>query len=155
MVEKRESPTISAISVVGIIVGLLKLYYDVFLIVWSLSRTRSYTTYIGYAIMIIFSMLLLLSAIKILKRKNWARALFVFLLALLVMGDISQYVLANSTGSLPFFVEIIVFVFSTFSKPVIPFLSYSANRFLSVFIYAYVIFAIFYLMRPKVKGQFQ
>jgi len=155
MVEKREAVGILLTGIIGIFIGLLKLYYDIFLIFWSLSKVRSYSTYIVYSMMIVFAILFLLSAIYIIKRRNWARALFMLLLALFIMGDISQYIFAHHAGSLSLFAELIVFIFSAFAKPFIPFLSHALNNFFGVFIYIYIVFTVFYLTRSGVKAQFE
>ena len=78
-----------------------------------------------------------------------------FLLPLFIMHDVSQYAFTHSTSSIPSLVKLIVFIFSGFGKPFIPFLPDTINNFLGVFIYIYIVFAIFYLTRPGVKAQFE
>jgi hypothetical protein len=152
MVEKRGFREVLIIGLIGAVVGLLKLISDLAFIRWSLSQTRSSSSYIAYLLMIVFAFLLVISAIYLIKLKNWARALLIFLLPLFILQDISYYVFSHSTKSLPSFVEMIVFVFSAFGKPSIPLAPNLISNFL---IYAYIIFSIFYLTRSAVRSQFE
>lgn len=152
MVEKREFQGVFVTGLIGVVIGLLKLISDLSFIRWSLSQTRSSSSYISYLMMIVFAALLIISTIYLMKLKNWARALLIFILPLFILRDISYYVFSHSTKALPSFVELIVFVFSAFGKPSIPLLSNLISNFL---IYVYIIFSIFYLTRRAVRSQFE
>jgi hypothetical protein len=155
MVEKKKSKGILTIGAIGVVIALLKLLCDISLIGWSLSQTHSWSSYIIYLMMVIFTLLVLISAIYIIKLRNWARNLLILLLPLFILHDISQYAFTHSAGNLSSFARLVIFIFSAFGKPFIAFVPAYVNNFLGFSIYIYIIFTILYLANAEVKMPFK
>lgn len=162
MIKKRSLIKLWLICIISIFLGVGSLWRLIKEIYWVYSGQHPYFPW-QLILGVIFSLGLIISVLLALKLKNWARVLFLSLMALNLFSTLIVYAVIENRIPLGNFVHTIYPLASfrimtdcflwTFDKEIpFPTVIYWLQFSLSI---GFPIFVIFYLTRPKVKEQFK